>query len=168
MKRAPSNWTGFNVSCLVLLISGALLPSWPASAQAQWGTTNTCEVLGPASGVRMHATRTILPEYPQDAIRSKVTGVVVAEVCIPAGGRVASIQSISSAPSKAIAESVRKALSQWRFWTVFENGRHYPYGGKIIFYFVEQKGEFKVLEPGDEFYVGPHFALKQQRPLGPR
>jgi hypothetical protein len=126
----------FGFLCLELLIAALMLSS-PAFAQGQPGTTNTCGALGPESGVRMHATKTVRPEYPQDAVRSKVTGIVVAEVCIPAGGTIASIQSISSAPSKVIADSVRKALSEWRFWTAFEHGRYYPYGGKIVFYFVE-------------------------------
>ena len=115
--------------------------------------------------VLMLATKTIRPAYPEEAIRAHTTGVVVAELCIPAGAPTAAV-TISSSPSEAVSRSVRQALSQWTFQTWTQNGKHSAYGGKIIFYFVVEKGEWKVLDPTESFYVGPRFALRQQRPTG--
>lgn len=145
-------------ACLLLAVSAL------AVAQVQPGTTNKCERLLDALNVRMHANKIVRPAYPEQAIRSKTAGLVVAEVCVPAGKTVADVR-ISSAPSEVIAESVKQALSQWTFRTWFQNNAYSAYGGKIVFYFVEQSGEWKVLEPTDSFYVGPRFALKQQRPM---
>lgn len=133
-------------------------------AQLQPGTTNNCESLMNAANVRRHATKTVRPVYPEEAIRDRITGVVVAEICVPRGSTVAAIR-ISSAPSNAIAQSVKRALSQWAFRPMFQNGRYVAYGGKIIVYFVQQNNVWEVLEPSDAFYVGPRFAIEQQHPV---
>lgn len=150
---------GVALACCACLLAPGL-----AYAQFQPGTTNKCERLLAAMNVLMHAKKTVRPVYPEEAIRARTTGVVVAELCIPAGGPIAAV-TISSTPSGAIARSVKQALSQWRFRTWFEKGRYSAYGGKIVFYFVEQNGKWKVLDPTESFYVGPHFAIKQQRPI---
>jgi hypothetical protein len=148
-------------------VASALCPSLLAAGfvhpQFQPGTANKCEGrLGPMNLLRQ-ATKTVRPAYPQEAIRAKATGVVLAELCVPAGGPIAAV-TISPTPSEAIARSVKQALARWRFGTWIDNkGRYSAYGGKVIFYFIEQNGEWKVLDPTDSFYAGPRFAIKQPR-----
>jgi TonB family protein len=103
--------------------------------------------------------------YPEEAIRLRTTGLVVVEVCVQSDGL--SFKSrIVTAPSRAIAQSVTDALAQWRFEP---NEKPRSYGGKLTYYFVEQRGEWKVFNAGDSFFVGPRFALKQQeRSVGGR
>jgi len=142
--------------CASLLAAGFVHP------QVQPGTTNHCERMMSPAQVLMLVSKRARPAYPEEAIRAKTTGVVVAEICVPAGIPTAAV-TISSTPSEGITRSVRQALSQWRFQTWFEKGSFHAYGGKVIFYFLERDGEWKVLDPADSFYVGPRFAVKQQR-----
>jgi hypothetical protein len=111
------------------------------------------------------ATRVVHPTYPQEAIRAKVTGVVVAQVCVPAGSKeIASIR-ISTAPSPDLAKAVEQALAQWRFGPMWRPGNPsevLSYSSKVVYYFVEKDGQWLVLSPGDSFYVGPKFARRQQ------
>jgi hypothetical protein len=145
--------------CLLLAFGAGALP-----AQVQPGTTNKCEVMGIASQIRKLATKAVRPVYPDEAIRAGTTGLVVAEVCVPPGGRPASIK-ISSAPSEALARAVKTALSQWKFRKRVDEDEPLAFGGKIIFYFLKQGDKWKVLDPMESFYVGPRFALSQQHPL---
>ena len=161
---APGAFRALVAMCSRCFLLGIAAVAGAAFSQVQPGTANKCERMLDAASVRKRATKTVRPVYPEQAVRGKVIGVVVAEVCVPAGGTIAAFW-ISSAPSDAIAESVKQALSQWRFKPWSDDAGYHAYGGKIVFYFVEQNTEWKVLEPADAFYVGPRFALKQQRPL---
>jgi hypothetical protein len=112
------------------------------------------------------ATRIVDPTYPESAIRAKVTGIVVAQVCVPAGSKVVGTVRISTAPSPDLAEAVEQALAQWRFGPMWPAGRpseFLPYNSKVVYYFIESDGQWLVRSPGDSFYVGPAFALRQQR-----
>ena len=82
--------------------------------------------------------------YPEEAIRARTTGLVVAEMCAPLDGRPASIK-ISSAPSEALARAVKAAVSQWKFRTRVDENEPPAFGGKIVFYFLKQGDEWKVL-----------------------
>jgi hypothetical protein len=122
-----------------------------------------CRIAAPT--LRRLATHIVVPEYPKEDITAKMTGIAVAELCVPAGATIASPVRIVSAPSAAIADSMRKALAQWRFKpiTSMPNSTDYvSYASKVIYYFVEQNGQFVVLSPAESFYVGPRFALRQQ------
>lgn len=147
------------LSCLVLVFCASALP-----AQVQPGTTNKCEAMGIPKQIRMLATKTVRPVYPEEAIRAGTTGLVVAEVCAPRDGRPASIK-ISSAPSEALARAVKTAVSQWKFRKREDENASLAFGGKVVFYFLKQGDKWKVLDPMESFYVGPRFALKQQHPL---
>lgn len=111
------------------------------------------------------ATKIVHPTYPKDAILAKVTGVAVAELCVPAGSKGAPIIRIATAPSAAIAKSLEQALSQWRFGPMWRQGapsEFLSYASKVIYYFVQRDGQWVVLSSDDSFYVGPKFALQQQ------
>jgi hypothetical protein len=112
------------------------------------------------------ATKVVDPTYPKEAIISKLTGITVAEICVPAGAKVAASIRIVTAPSDAIGRSVKEALTGWRFGPMSAMGdpsHLYSYASKVIYYFVEQDGRWMVLSPTDSFYVGPRFALKQEQ-----
>lgn len=131
-----------------------------AHGQVQPGSTNKCERLLDVMNLRTHAIELVTPEYPDTAIRSRKTGLVVAEICVPAGASTPDVR-IVAAPNSDIANSVRKALGKSRFRTMWDSSFR-AYGGKVIFYFVSQDNGWKVLEPKEQFFVGPDFAIAQQ------
>ncbi len=142
-----------------LALAGAMVTFSQSSIRAASCEETTAEVT-----LRRLATKRIIPEYPASAIKSGVTGLVVADVCVPAGGGAASVELVES-PSPAIGRAVEDALKQWRFDTVYEQGdpsHTHGYGSRVIFYFVNQGGNWRVLSPADTFYVGPRFAHSRQ------
>lgn len=119
-----------------------------------------CEETTAEVTLRRLATKRVIPEYPASAIKSGLTGLVVADVCVPPGGGAALVEIVES-PSPAIGQAVEDALKQWRFDTVYEQGdpsHTHGYGSRVVFYFVNQDGNWRVLSPADTFYVGPRFA----------
>jgi len=114
---------------------------------------------------RNMATKIVHPVYPKEAVAARVTGLVVADVCVAAGSDKATVIRVLTAPNAVIGEAVRSAISQWRFrlnWWASDPERPHAFASKVVYYFVERDGQFLVLKPDDEFYVGPEFALKQQ------
>lgn len=142
-----------------LVLAGAVGAFSQLSIRAAPCEETTAEVT-----LRRSATKRVIPEYPASAIKSGVTGLVVAEVCVPPGGGAASVEIVES-PSPAIGQAVEDALNQWRFDTMYEQGdpsHTHAYGSRVIFYFVSQGGKWRVLSPEDTFYVGPRFAHSRQ------
>jgi hypothetical protein len=133
----------------------------PAYTQVQPGATNKCERLLHVKKLREQAIQLLIPEYPPVAIKTGVTGIVVAEICIPAGISHPEV-SIVSAPSSHLADAVKGALQKSTFRRLLEHGSYRAYGGKMFFYFVSSQEAWKVFEPHDTFYVGPRFAIAQQ------
>jgi hypothetical protein len=106
---------------------------------------------------RKLATFTVAPKYPEDAIRSTRTGICIALVQISINATIISIQIIK-APSEAIAQEMRRALQQWKFKIARDQGgQPISFEGKLTYYFVHEKGQWKVFSSMDSFYVGPHF-----------
>jgi len=116
-------------------------------------------------GHRGLADDIVSPAYPRGAIRANITGLVVAEICVPPGARSASTIWIMTAPDKALADAARDAIRRWRFAPVTKMGdpsAPLSYAAKITWYFVRQGNEWRVLSPADSFYVGSEFAMRQQ------
>jgi TonB family protein len=65
--------------------------------------------------------RRVEPEYPEEALRQKVEGVVVLEVQVGADGAVQAVRVVSG-PSQLVKAST-DAVKQWRFKPYIENGR---------------------------------------------
>ncbi|MGE5568763.1 MAG: hypothetical protein ACM3S5_06985 [Rhodospirillales bacterium] len=110
------------------------------------------------------AVKIVDPIYPSEAIRQQTTGLVVAELCVAAGSQTASVR-IATAPSEAVAKSVKMALSEWRFGPMWLKGRpneHLSYASKVTYYFVKKDAQWLVRGPMESFYVGPKFVLRQQ------
>ena len=124
----------------------------------------SCEGRTAEEALRRSATKRVIPEYPASAIKSGLTGLVVADVCVPPGGGAASVEIVET-PSQALGQTVEDALKQWRFDTWYEQGNPthlHGYGSRVVFYFVNQGGSWRVLSPADTFYVGPRFAHSRQ------
>ena len=75
---------------------------------------NAFPVLGSDDPIRALAETTVLPVYPEVAIRKDQTGVVVAGIEIGDDHRVRTVD-VLEAPSPEIASAVKTALLQWRF-----------------------------------------------------
>lgn len=65
--------------------------------------------------------RRVEPEYPEEARRQGIQGVVVLEVHIGADGSVQDIVVVSGAPE--LVEASKDAVKQWKFKTHTENGQ---------------------------------------------
>jgi hypothetical protein len=118
-----------------------------------------CEATTADWALRKSATKIVEPTYPVDAIRAKISGLVVADICVPLDSNIA-VVDVLVAPDDSIRRAVVTAIRQWRFrpaTTIFKTGVH-SYGGKIIFYFLQREGHWTVLSSTDSFYVGPEFA----------
>lgn len=144
----------YGVIALVFMAGGA--------AFGQNKTKPFCgDVLAEVALRKTYAKTVVAPVYPQEAIRSKSTGIAVAEICVPAGGGKAAAR-IVVAPNGAIAKAMLEALAQWTFgvkWRGNDQTHYVEYGGKITYYFVHMNEEWKVLSSTDSFYVGPRFAV---------
>jgi hypothetical protein len=120
----------------------------------------SCRATTTESVLRHRATSIVEPPYPIAAKKEMVSGLAVASICVPVDSILPVVLEVV-APNDAIRQSVTTALSHWRFMPpnkVFaESGDVHSYGGKVIFYFARQNGEWKVLRSVDSFYVGPTF-----------
>lgn len=106
------------------------------------------------------------PAYPIATQKAGLTGIAVAEVCIPAGSNRAVVR-IATAPDSAVAVEVKGAIERWKFgpFTAMGDASHFlSYSTKIIYYFTKINGTFVVRSSSDSFLVGPHFAMKQPKP----
>jgi hypothetical protein len=128
-----------------------LMPSRAASSNACWTKSD--------SALR-HRTQDIKePAYPAQAITDRVTGVVVVDICVDMGSDHAVIENVFGG-NTFLRESARSAVAQWRFVKpeALLKDKPHPYGGKLVFYYVQEKGVWRVMSATDSFYVGPRFA----------
>lgn len=103
--------------------------------------------------IRTVAEKTVLPRYPENAIRRGVTGVAVAMVYLDEHRRVQRVE-ILEAPSAEIATAVMDAVRQWRFRSFAADppdfgGRGRKLKGKVTFYFFRSTKGYEVAGPKD-------------------
>lgn len=159
-----TEWYSAPVRIISRIIIAALLPNtWVLAQQA---TPSACNFTVAELTLRNTlATKTVAPVYPSEAVNRKLTGLVVADVCVMAGSTTASSINIVSAPDVLLGKSVKAALSQWTFGPLSAQGepsRLYSYRSKVIYYFVEERDKWTVYSPADSFHVGPRFAVNRQ------
>lgn len=97
--------------------------------------------------LRRRVTKLGLPTFPEEAKRTKTTGVAVAAISIDEEGRLKSIE-VLQAPHPSIAKAMSDAIRQWVFevkWS--ENEPKLCLRGKITFYFRIERGEAVVKTP---------------------
>ena len=71
---------------------------------------------------QLNRTNYVAPRYPRSAQRRNTTGWVNLGFTVARDGTVHSIEILESTPGTVFVESATKAVSQWRFDPVFENG----------------------------------------------
>ncbi|MFQ6005809.1 MAG: TonB family protein, partial [Woeseia sp.] len=71
---------------------------------------------------RLTRTKYVAPKYPRSAARRNTTGWVDASFTVGRDGSVHSIEIMESTPASVFDEAATKAISQWRFEPVIENG----------------------------------------------
>ena len=72
---------------------------------------------------QLRRTNYVAPEYPRSAERRNTSGWVDLGFTVGRDGNVHSIEIIESAPGKVFVDAATKAVSQWRFEPVVENGQ---------------------------------------------
>ena len=99
-------------------------------------------------GIRKSASKTIMPSYPDEALKKREQGVAVVEVQYDAKGDVVNT-TILEAPSKSIGDAVVKAIQQWKFVpSKKQDGASVSVRGKLTFYFeIDQDGKGVVQNP---------------------
>ena len=99
-------------------------------------------------GMRKSASKTLMPSYPQDAIKKREQGVAVVELVYDAKGDVVDT-AVLEAPSKSIGDAVIAAAKQWKFVpSKKRDGTPVSIRGKLTFYFeIDKDGKGQVLNP---------------------
>jgi TonB family protein len=99
-------------------------------------------------GMRKSASKTVMPSYPQDAIKKREQGVTVVELVYDAKGDVVNT-AILEAPARSIGDAVTTAVKQWKFVpSKKRDGTPVSIRGKLTFYFeIDKDGKGQVQNP---------------------
>jgi TonB family protein len=99
-------------------------------------------------GMRKSASKTVMPLYPEDALKKREKGVAVIEVQFDAKGDVVNT-AVLEAPSRTIGDAVVAAVKQWKFVpSKKEDGTPVSIRGKLTFYFeIDKDGKGVVKNP---------------------
>jgi TonB family protein len=109
---------------------------------------NEKAILVGEDGIRKSASKTVMPVYPDEALKKREQGVAVIELEFDTKGDVADI-SVLEAPSKSIGDAVVIAAKQWKFApTKRRDGTPVSIRGKLTFYFeLDKDGKGQVKNP---------------------
>ena len=77
------------------------------------------------------------PEFPSAALRSGIDGWVVLEFTVDTNGRVEDVD-VADSSSRVFHRNAIRALEQWRFSPVQENGQAVPVRAMVRFTFAGQ------------------------------
>ena len=99
-------------------------------------------------GMRKSAAKTVMPSYPDEALKKREQGVVVTEVQYDPKGDVINATVIES-PSKSIGDAAVIAVKQWKFVpSKKQDGTPVSILGKLTFYFdIDKEGKGRVQNP---------------------
>lgn len=99
-------------------------------------------------GIRKSASKTVMPEYPEDAQKKRQKGPAIVEVQYDGKGEVTDVV-VLEAPATSIGDAVSKAVWQWRFIpSKDQNGKPVNIRGKLTFYFsFDSEGKPRVENP---------------------
>ena len=99
-------------------------------------------------GMRKSASKTVMPSYPEEAIKKRQQGVAVVELVYDANGDVVKTY-VLEAPSKSIGDAVVIALKQWKFVpSKKQDDTPVSVRGKLTFYFeIDDKSNGRVQNP---------------------
>jgi TonB family protein len=96
--------------------------------------------------LRKMATFAVTPDYPKEAKKRKVQGVVVSQIEVDEKGDVNKV-NVLEAPNPIIKKAVTEALAKWKFKTNTINGEPIRVVGKLTFYYVLANGKATVEDP---------------------
>lgn len=99
-------------------------------------------------GMRKSASKTVIPSYPEEALKKRQQGVAVVELQYDANGDVVST-TVLEAPAKSIGDAVVQAIKQWKFSpSKKQDGTPVSVRGKLTFYFdIDNEGNGRVQNP---------------------
>ncbi len=98
-------------------------------------------------GIRRSAVKAIMPVYPTDSLKKKISGVAVAEIQFNGEGNLTDVKILES-PDSPIGKSVADAMRQWTFKPSQLEGKPISVRGKITFYFsINERGKGEVKNP---------------------
>ena len=99
-------------------------------------------------GMRKSASKTVMPSYPEEAIKKREQGVAVFELVYDGKGDVVNT-AVLEAPSKSIGDAGVRALKQWKFVpSKKQDGTPISIRGKLTFYFeIDKAGNGRVQNP---------------------
>ncbi|MBT8096323.1 MAG: TonB family protein, partial [Woeseia sp.] len=86
--------------------------STPTSSEPEWATMG-----------QLTRRNYVAPLYPRNAQRRNISGWVSVGFTVTPGGSVSDLEIIDSMPGKTFNEAALKAVGQWRFEPIIENGR---------------------------------------------
>lgn len=109
---------------------------------------NTQAIRVGEDGMRKSASKTVMPSYPEEALKKREQGVTVVELQYDAKGDVVDT-SVVEAPSRSIGDAVVIAVKQWKFVpSKKEDGTPVSIRGKLTFYFeIDKEGKGLVKNP---------------------
>jgi TonB family protein len=110
-------------------------------------TANSQSVIKVAElSLRKAATRVVMPEFPPEAIKRRVSGVAVIRILYDENGEVIKTK-VLEAPDLLTGNAVLAAVKQWQFQPQKVNGEPVRIKSKLTFYFVIEGGIGRVVNP---------------------
>jgi TonB family protein len=99
-------------------------------------------------GMRKSASKTVMPAYPDEAVKKREQGVAVVELQYDAKGDVVDTNVLET-PSRSIGDAVIRAVNQWKFVpSKKQDGAPVSVRGKLTFYFeIDKEGKGLVQNP---------------------
>src|SRR6202040_3412128 len=123
-------------------VASTILKNLPDPAQNKERVVRVDE-----DGIRKSASKSTMPEYPDDAVKDRKQGVAVAELQYDGKGDVTEA-TILEAPASIIGQAVINAIKQWKFKPSTYKSEPISVRGKLTFYFVLDKdGKGRVENP---------------------
>lgn len=134
--------------CLLLLL-GVALPWYGTRAQREDEIPNNeLRVFTSEKGFRINATQKVMPEFPEEALRAGVQGVVVLSLYHDAAGDAAKIK-VAQSPHSALTRAAIEAVEQWKWRQFRSGGIDRPVLSKLSFKFIIEKGVGRVEDAPD-------------------
>jgi TonB family protein len=84
--------------------------------------------------LRKQATTTLVPIYPDEALKSRIKGPVGVEITVNKNGDVTDVKPIKS-PNAILLSAVKTAVRQWKFKQFTVSGSNVNFRGKLTFHF---------------------------------
>jgi TonB family protein len=99
-------------ACSVIFLIVAVLVS--VGEASQQDTSTKLNTLLPESSARKSAIKMVMPAYPEDAVRSRISGLIHIKLQISPGGDVLRIK-VKPRTNPLLKQAVADAVKQWKF-----------------------------------------------------